>query len=89
MPRGLWHVGDARVAPEAIRSSALLTVEGELDDISGPGQTQAALDLCTGIPPERKRHVTIEGGGHYGVFSGRRWREAVYPEVRRFIAEAD
>ena len=89
LPRGLWYVGDARVAPEAIRRPALLTIEGELDDISGPGQTQAALDLCTGIPPERKRHLTIEGGGHYGVFSGRRWREAVYPEVLRFIAEAD
>ncbi len=89
LPRGLWYVGDARVAPEAISKPALLTIEGELDDISGPGQTQAALDLCSGIPPDRKHHVTIEGGGHYGVFSGRRWREVVYPEVRRFIADAD
>ena len=89
LPRGLWYVGNARVAPEAITRPALLTIEGELDDISGLGQTRAALDLCTGIPPERKRHVTIEGGGHYGVFSGRRWREVVYPEIRRFIAEAD
>jgi poly(3-hydroxybutyrate) depolymerase len=89
LPRGLWYVGDARVAPEAITKPALLTIEGELDDISGAGQTRAALDLCSGIPPERKRQVTIKGGGHYGVFSGRRWREVVYPEVRRFIAQAD
>ena len=89
LPRGLWYVGNARVAPEAITKPALLTIEGELDDISGAGQTRAAIDLCSGIPPERKHHVTIKGGGHYGVFSGRRWREVVYPEVRRFIAEAD
>jgi poly(3-hydroxybutyrate) depolymerase len=89
LPRGLWHVGDQRVAPEAITRSALLTIEGELDDISGRGQTRAALDLCTGIPDDRKRHVTIKRGGHYGVFSGRRWRKVVYPEVRRFIADAD
>ena len=89
MPRGLWYVGDERVAPEAIIRPALLTIEGELDDISGLGQTRAALDLCTGIPADRKHQVTIKRGGHYGVFSGRRWRKVVYPEVRRFIAGAD
>jgi poly(3-hydroxybutyrate) depolymerase len=89
LPLGLWHVGDQRVAPEAITRSALLTIEGDRDDISGPGQTRAALDLCSGIPAERKRHVTIVDGGHYGIFSGRRWRGTVYPEVRRFIAEAE
>jgi len=89
LPRGLWHVAGDRVAPEAITRAALLTIEGEHDDISGPGQTQAALDLCSGIPDERKRHITIEGVGHYGLFSGRRWRQTVYPRVRDFIAAAD
>jgi len=89
LPRGLWYVGDERVAPEAITRPALLTIEGELDDISGQGQTRAALGLCSGIPADRKHHVTIERGGHYGVFSGRRWRKVVYPEVRRFIAKAE
>ena len=85
---GLWHVGGRRVAPEAITGPALLTIEGELDDISGAGQTRAVHDLCTGIPDGRKRHVTVEGAGHYGIFSGRRWREFVYPQVHEFIAAA-
>jgi poly(3-hydroxybutyrate) depolymerase len=89
LPRGLWQVEGQRVAPEAIGEAALLTVEGELDDISGIGQTRAALDLCTGIPAERKQHLTIHGAGHYGIFSGRRWRETVYPQVRDFIAAAE
>jgi poly(3-hydroxybutyrate) depolymerase len=89
LPRGLWSVRGQRVAPEAIRHAALLTVEGELDDISGLGQTRAAQDLCAGIRADRKHHLTIAGAGHYGIFSGRRWREQVYPQVRDFIAAAD
>ncbi len=89
LPRGLRQVGGVRVAPEAITDSALLTIEGALDDISGPGQTRAALGLCTGIPAERKRHLTVEGAGHYGIFSGRRWRGTVYPQLRQFIADAE
>jgi poly(3-hydroxybutyrate) depolymerase len=89
LPRGQWSIGDARVAPEAITGSALLTIEGERDDISGPGQTQAAHALCTGIPAQWKHHLTVEGAGHYGIFSGRRWRATVYPQVRQFIAEAE
>jgi len=85
LPRGLWDVNGERVAPQAIRRSALLTIEGELDDISGLGQTRAAHELCTGIPAARKHHITAEGAGHYGIFSGRRWRERIYPEVRDFI----
>ena len=65
--------------------AALLTVEGELDDISGSGQTKAAHDLCTGIPSGRQFHYEAMGAGHYGIFSGRRWREKVYPQVRDFI----
>jgi poly(3-hydroxybutyrate) depolymerase len=89
LPRGTRIVGGERVAPEAIRRPSLLTIEGELDNISGPGETRAALELCRGVPADRKRHITVEGGGHYGIFSGRRWRTVVYPEVRRFIAEAE
>ncbi|TBR40284.1 MULTISPECIES: polyhydroxyalkanoate depolymerase [Dyella] len=85
LPRGLWDVNGERVTPSAIKQSALLTIEGELDDISGLGQTEAAHDLCTGIPADRRAHKVIEGAGHYGIFSGRRWREVVYPQVREFI----
>jgi poly(3-hydroxybutyrate) depolymerase len=74
------------VRPQDITTSALLTIEGELDDISGAGQTKAAHDLCTGIPKDRQFHYDVKGAGHYGIFSGRRWRESVYPEVREFIA---
>ncbi|MEN9539765.1 MAG: polyhydroxyalkanoate depolymerase, partial [Pseudomonadota bacterium] len=74
-----------RVRPEDIRSTALLTIEGELDDISGSGQTQAAQALCSGIPQARKQHVEIPGAGHYGIFSGSRWRSVAYPKVKEFI----
>ncbi|HVJ14036.1 MAG TPA: polyhydroxyalkanoate depolymerase [Polyangiaceae bacterium] len=89
LPRGLWHVGDERVAPETLSSTALMTIEGELDDISGRDQTHAAHELCTGIPAARKQEVTIEGAGHYGIFSGRRWRNVIYPQVRDFIADTN
>ncbi len=85
LPRGIWHVAGKRVAPQDIKRTALLTIEGELDDISGLGQTEAAHDLCTGIRSSSKQHLTVKGAGHYGIFSGRRWRESVYPEVRGFI----
>jgi poly(3-hydroxybutyrate) depolymerase len=83
---GTWQVHGKPVRPQDIRGTALLTVEGELDDISGSGQTKAAHDLCTGIPAERSLHMDVQGAGHYGIFSGRRWREKVYPQVREFIA---
>lgn len=85
LPNGTWMVDGKRVEPAAIRNTALLTIEGEFDDISGIGQTRAALDLCSGVPARRKRHWLAEGAGHYGIFSGRRWRESIYPEVRGFI----
>lgn len=83
---GTWEVSGDPVRPQDIKTTALLTVEGELDDISGCGQTAAALDLCTGVPKTRKRHYEVKGAGHYGIFSGRRWREFAYPEIRDFIA---
>jgi poly(3-hydroxybutyrate) depolymerase len=83
---GTWEVSGKMVRPQDIRSTWLLTIEGELDDISGSGQTRAAHDLCTGIPKERRFHYEVEGAGHYGIFSGRRWRDMVYPTVRDFIS---
>ena len=83
---GTWHVKGQLVRPQDITTTALLTIEGELDDISGAGQTRAAHDLCTGIPKARQFHYDAIGAGHYGIFSGRRWREKVYPTMRDFIA---
>ena len=82
---GTWDVNGTLVRPQDITTSALLTVEGELDDISGSGQTKAAHGLCTGIPKDRQFHYDVEGAGHYGIFSGRRWRDMAYPVVRDFI----
>ncbi len=83
---GTWAIDGQLVRPQDIRTTALLTIEGELDDISGAGQTRAAHDLCTGIPARLQFHYDAIGAGHYGIFSGRRWRENVYPQVRDFIA---
>ena len=83
--KGTWKVGDQLVRPQDIENCALLTIEGELDDISGAGQTRAAHDLCTKIPRERQFHYDVVGAGHYGIFAGRRWRDIVYPQVRDFI----
>ena len=87
---GTWKVRNPKgkeelVKPADIKTTALLTVEGELDDISGAGQTRAAHELCTGIPKARQKHYDVVGAGHYGIFSGRRWREKAYPEIRAFI----
>ena len=76
------------VRPQDITATALLTIEGELDDISGAGQTAAAHELCTGIADGRKQHIVAVGCGHYGIFAGSRWRESIYPQVRAFIRGA-
>ncbi|KRG67903.1 polyhydroxyalkanoate depolymerase [Pseudoxanthomonas dokdonensis] len=89
LPRGQWTINGEKVNPAAIKKTALLSIEGELDDISGLGQTAAAHDLCTGIAKAKHQHITVQGAGHYGIFSGRRWREKVYPQVRDFIAKYD
>lgn len=85
-----WDVRNAdgqleRVRPHDIRGTALFSIEGELDDISGSGQTAAVHGLCTGVASQHKRHFEVAGAGHYGIFSGRRWREMVYPQVKAFI----
>ncbi|HEY7758250.1 MAG TPA: polyhydroxyalkanoate depolymerase [Burkholderiales bacterium] len=85
LAKGRWEVRGALVRPEAIRNAALFTVEGELDDISGNGQTEAAHGLCRSIPSEKRRHLLAPGVGHYGIFSGRKYRDTIYPQIRDFI----
>jgi poly(3-hydroxybutyrate) depolymerase len=87
LPKGRLFLREQLVRPQSIMETALLTVEGELDDISGNGQTEAAHLLCTSIPQDRREHYKAMGAGHYGIFSGRRWRQMVYPKVRDFIRE--
>ena len=85
LARGELDYRGRRVDPGAIRRTALLTVEGERDDICSLGQTAAAHDLCTGLRPYLKRHHMQVGVGHYGVFSGRRWETQIYPNVRNMV----
>ena len=85
LPRGELTVGERKVNPAAIRRTVLLTVEGERDDICSVGQTVAAQDLCTGIRPYLKNHHLQAGVGHYGVFSGSKWNQQIYPRVRETI----
>jgi poly(3-hydroxybutyrate) depolymerase len=87
LAEGTWDVNGERVRPRDIRDTALMTIEGELDDISGSGQTHVAHELCTGIPQAHRRSLTAEKCGHYGIFSGRRWRTIIYPQLREFIRE--
>ena len=85
LPKGRMFVREELVRPQAVRDTALLSIEGELDDISGNGQTEAAHALCLNIPRARREHFRAPGVGHYGIFSGRRWREIVFPRVSAFI----
>ena len=87
---GTWDVRGVdgkieRVRPQDIKTTALFSVEGELDDISGSGQTEAVHTICSGVPAKLQKHFEAKGAGHYGIFSGRRWREEVYPHVKSFI----
>jgi poly(3-hydroxybutyrate) depolymerase len=86
LPRGLFKYRGHAIDPRAIRKTALLTVEGEKDDICAVGQTVAAHDLCTSIKPFRRHHHMQAGVGHYGVFSGTRWQREIYPVVQAAIA---
>ncbi|MFB0873707.1 MULTISPECIES: polyhydroxyalkanoate depolymerase [unclassified Sphingobium] len=85
LAKGELTVRGRKVNPGAIRKTALLTVEGEKDDVCAVGQTSAAHALCTGLRPHLKRHHLQPGVGHYGVFSGRKWENQVYPQVRNMI----
>src|SRR5689334_1561369 len=89
LARGLLEWRGRRVDLRAIRRTALLTVEGERDDICAVGQTVAAHELCTGLRPYLKRHHHQPGVGHYGVFSGKRWQSQVYPILRNLILASE
>jgi polyhydroxyalkanoate depolymerase len=89
LPKGELTVRNRKVDPRAIRKTALMTVEGERDDICAVGQTVAAHQLCSGVYANRKRHHLQPGVGHYGVFSGRKWAGQIYPMVRNMILAAD
>ena len=89
LAQGLMTWRGQPVEPGAIRRTALLTVEGEKDDVCGGGQTLAAHQLCSSIKPSKKRHHLQAGVGHYGVFSGSRWDNQIYPIVRNFILAND
>jgi poly(3-hydroxybutyrate) depolymerase len=88
LPRGVWVSRGRTVDPSAIET-ALMTVEGELDDISGIGQTKAAHALTPNIPGARHVHWEQPRVGHYGIFNGRKWREQIMPRVRDFIRDND
>nr|WP_310522165.1 polyhydroxyalkanoate depolymerase [Polymorphobacter sp.] len=77
------------VNPASINKTALLAIEGEKDDISGLGQTKAALDLATGLDESKKAYYMAEGAGHYGIFNGSKWRDKVAPVVEQFIRKHD
>jgi poly(3-hydroxybutyrate) depolymerase len=86
LPKGeLTHHGHP-VDPKAIKDTALLAIEGERDDISGIGQTRAALDIATHVPAARKQYFLARDVGHYGIFNGRKWRERIAPVLEKFIA---
>jgi poly(3-hydroxybutyrate) depolymerase len=89
LPLGTLEYQGRRVEPKAIRRTMLLTVEGEKDDICAVGQTVAAHDLCSGLRTYLKRHYVQPGVGHYGVFSGSRWTNQIYPTVRNVILSSD
>ncbi|MGD0419487.1 MAG: polyhydroxyalkanoate depolymerase [Xanthobacteraceae bacterium] len=89
LPLGKLEYRGTRIDPSAIRRTMLLTVEGERDDICAVGQTVAAHDLCSKLRPYLKRHHMQAGVGHYGVFSGKRWENQVYPIVKNVILSSD
>jgi poly(3-hydroxybutyrate) depolymerase len=85
LPRGQMTHRGRRVDPAAIKRVALFTIEGEHDDISGVGQTEAAHRLCINIPPDRQAHWLQPGVGHYGVFNGSRFRAEIAPRISDFV----
>ena len=89
LPLGKLTCRGVPVEPRAIRRTMLLTVEGERDDICAVGQTLAAHDLCSGLRPYLKRHHLQPGVGHYGVFSGNRWTNQIYPIIKNVILSSE
>jgi len=86
LPKGELMHRDTLVDAKAIARTALLAIEGENDDISGLGQTKAALNISTSLPEDLKKYMIAEHVGHYGIFNGRRWREEIAPVVEEWIA---
>ncbi len=87
---GTWDVKGVngkieRVRPQDITTTGLFSIEGELDDISGSGQTEAVHKICSGVVASEQKHMEVQGAGHYGIFAGNRWRTIVYPQVKAFI----
>ena len=89
LPKGKMMHRGRKVDPAAIQDTALLAIEGERDDISGIGQTKAALDIATKLPESKKLYFMAEDVGHYGIFNGRKWRERIAPVVEKFIEAND
>lgn len=87
LPQNKFYWNNYLIKPQDIEKTALLTIEGELDDISPLGQTEAAHSLCINLPSTFKKHYIQEKVGHYGIFNGRRWKDHIYPVVRNFIQE--
>jgi len=86
LPKGEYLHHGKKVDVGAIKDIALLAIEGERDDISGIGQTKAALDIATHLPRDKKQYLLAKEVGHYGIFNGRKWRERIAPVVEKFIA---
>ena len=86
LPKGEMEHRGRLVRPDAIRDTALLAIEGERDDISGLGQTRAALDIATKLPKQKKQYFMAKDVGHYGIFNGRKWREKIAPVMEKFVA---
>jgi poly(3-hydroxybutyrate) depolymerase len=86
LANGEYYYRDTLIDPSAIKDIALLTIEGEKDDITGDGQTEAAHALTPNVPKAKHVHYTQEGVGHYGIFNGSRWRSIIQPKVAEFIA---
>ncbi len=89
LPRGLLTHRGRKVDPAAIRRTPIMAIEGERDDISGVGQTRAALELAVNLPEDRKAYLLARHVGHYGIFNGRRWREEIAPRLKTFIRRHD
>ena len=89
LPKGELEHRGRLVRPDAIRDTALLAIEGERDDISGLGQTRAALDIATRLPKDKKQYLMARDVGHYGIFNGRKWREKIAPVMEKFVAAND
>ena len=89
LPKGEWVSRGRHIDPAAIRRTPILAVEGELDDISGVGQTRAALKLAENLPEDRKDYYLAEGVGHYGIFNGSHWRNDIAPRLKDFIRSHD